>query len=184
KQIGLMILVNLVIGYLFAFISNTGHIGGLLCGFGLVFFWFELPVLGGHARRAAIAPGLAALLLFSSLTALSCYPFTKTWFQAREMWYAEGERAERLKEALVKRGAQDELLDFLVVFREIKESGLKSGHDWQLMRWKDLREHTGAYARSRLLYYRLSSFDSFLEAWKEGAADPARRLPLDPWLDG
>ncbi|HHI80925.1 MAG TPA: rhomboid family intramembrane serine protease, partial [Planctomycetes bacterium] len=87
KSILFLVAINLFIGFLLPNISNGGHIGGLIGGFILVFFFLKLP--GGH-RHANILPPLSRripILIFVLLgTLYTIHPFLRTWYQARELW--------------------------------------------------------------------------------------------------
>jgi membrane associated rhomboid family serine protease len=63
-----MIVLNLAIGYLLPYISNTCHLGGLLTGFVLTFLWLR-PGEPSRARRhwRAATAALFAAALFASL---------------------------------------------------------------------------------------------------------------------
>lgn len=57
-----LIAVYIFAGFVFANVSNTGHLGGLLSGFAVT-YWFMTPVRGGADRMLMLLrAGLAALL--------------------------------------------------------------------------------------------------------------------------
>lgn len=92
------IAVNLVIGFLLPFVSNTAHIGGLLAGFAVTWLWLA------PARRAA--PGLrrwrlAVSALGLALLAWSLCPVTRAdWLQKAYNRELDPAREAQLREAL------------------------------------------------------------------------------------
>lgn len=107
-----LVIVNVVIGFLLPFISQTGHLGGLVGGFLVAFFLFKLPEAGRAARFRPALERLACVGLFAGLTALALWPVHRTWFMARDLWlHAEEmpeERVDALREALELRSLSSE----------------------------------------------------------------------------
>lgn len=92
------IAINLVIGFLLPFVSNTAHIGGLLAGFAVTWLWLvpqrrQAPSLR-RWRLAASALGLALL-------AWSAFPVTRAdWLQKAYNRELDPVREAQLREAL------------------------------------------------------------------------------------
>lgn len=81
RLVGLIVL-NLVIGWIFPFISNTAHVGGLLAGFLLMFLWLN-P--GREPSRLLLRYRAALTALFLGLLFASIVPaarFDRLWNRA------------------------------------------------------------------------------------------------------
>lgn len=90
------IAANLVIGFLLPFVSNTAHIGGLLAGFLLTFYW----LWPGRAELRTVWRGrLATVVLLGGLSFGSLCPVWRwdwLWLQSER---ASGPRQEALQRA-------------------------------------------------------------------------------------
>lgn len=93
------IAVNLAIGLVIPFISNTGHIGGLLAGF-VVTFWFLSPTRKLAASRRPWQVAFGALLL--SLTLAALQPVWRWDWLLHAAGQASGERRVALQQALAR----------------------------------------------------------------------------------
>ena len=92
------IAINLVIGFLLPFVSNTAHVGGLLAGFAVTWLWLVPP------RRQATGLRrwqLAFLALGLALLAWSAAPVTRAdWLQKAYNRELDPVREAQLREAL------------------------------------------------------------------------------------
>lgn len=91
------IAINLVIGFLLPFVSNTAHVGGLLAGFAVTWLWLR-PGRGPSPdlRRWRLAVGALAL----ALLCWSGYPVTRAdWLAGAVARAADPGRALQLTEA-------------------------------------------------------------------------------------
>lgn len=92
-----LIAVNLVLGWLIPFVSNTAHVGGLCAGFLATFVWLvppRLPTRGLGAWRAATA-ALFAGLLFASVLPVTRYD----WLWNRSLGVTDAARRGALQRA-------------------------------------------------------------------------------------
>jgi membrane associated rhomboid family serine protease len=92
------IAINLVIGFLLPFVSNTAHVGGLLAGFAVTWLWLVPPRRQATGLRrwqfAFLALGLALL-------AWSAAPVTRAdWLQKAYNRELDPVREAQLREAL------------------------------------------------------------------------------------
>ncbi len=101
-----MIAVNLVIGFLLPFVSNTAHIGGLLAGFAATFL-FLAPVRSATASRRHWQ--LATAALFASLSFASLSPVWRWDWLYREAVGASPEARPALLRALARAAADEDL---------------------------------------------------------------------------
>ena len=69
-----LIAVNLVIGWLLPFVSNTSHVGGLVSGFGVTFLWL---VRAREPSQMLWRWRIATAALFASLLFASLVPVTR-----------------------------------------------------------------------------------------------------------
>lgn len=99
RRILSMIAINIVIGVMVPFISNTGHMGGLITGFLVTFLWLvppREPQRGLNAWRIAIAA------LLCSLTFYCLVPTTRyDWLWNRGVATFDAGRGGRLRKAAV-----------------------------------------------------------------------------------
>jgi membrane associated rhomboid family serine protease len=182
RQLLFLILINLALGWLVPFISNTAHIGGLLAGFSVTFLWLRLPEAGGRLARAPLFPAVALGLLLASLTFVACRPVFSKWFQARTMWTLEdSERRDAIRTGLVARGVPDRVLDFLVTTRRFALGKPEPGAEQKVV--AAVSGNSGLVSRElALLGINPLVFNRFLDALGKGNDNPGRYLPLDPWL--
>ncbi|MBL8730900.1 MAG: rhomboid family intramembrane serine protease [Planctomycetes bacterium] len=96
RRLMAMIVANLVIGFLLPFVSNSGHIGGLLTGFAFTLFWLA-P--GRQRSPLRLAWRAVVLLLFVSAGFASLVPVTRADYLAGAALAAQGERREQLERA-------------------------------------------------------------------------------------
>lgn len=90
------IAVNFAVGFLFPFISNAAHLGGLLAGFAVTWFAIGRPASGQRRSRAL---GLASLALYLGATFAAVFPVWR-WDFLLVRWEAgEGERRDELRRA-------------------------------------------------------------------------------------
>lgn len=94
-----MIAANLVIGFLIPFVSNTAHIGGLLAGFAVT-FWFLAPARPAAASRRPWQVAMIALL--ASLTLAAVQPVWRWDWLLVQAQQAEGDRRVALQIALAR----------------------------------------------------------------------------------
>lgn len=80
--------LNLAIGYVLPFISNTCHVGGLIAGFALTFLWLA-PGRPSAQQRAWRA---ATTVLLASLTFAAVMPITRHDWLARAVDRADSPR--------------------------------------------------------------------------------------------
>lgn len=73
RQLLGMIAINLAIGFWLPFISNTGHVGGLVAGFVVTFLWLR----PGPASAGQRAWRMATSALFLGLLFATLYPVTR-----------------------------------------------------------------------------------------------------------
>lgn len=91
-----LIAVNLLIGFLIPFVSNTAHIGGLVAGFLLTLLWLRPGAPSPAQRRWR----LATTALLVSLTAWTSFPVTRfDWLLERSAAAVDPERAAALRRA-------------------------------------------------------------------------------------
>lgn len=91
------IAINLVIGFLLPFVSNTAHVGGLLAGFAVTWLWLAPPRQAIPALRRW---RLAVAALSSVLLVWSAYPVTRSDWLADAVGRAgPGARMQRLADA-------------------------------------------------------------------------------------
>lgn len=96
RQLLAMIAVNLAIGYWLPFISNTGHVGGLVAGFVVTFLWLR----PGPASAGQRAWRMATSALFLGLLFATLYPVTRfDRLDAESAAATDRERERRLLEA-------------------------------------------------------------------------------------
>ncbi|MCA8966561.1 MAG: rhomboid family intramembrane serine protease [Planctomycetes bacterium] len=101
-----MIVANLVIGFLIPFVSNTGHIGGLITGFAVTFL-FLTPVRRGIRSRRPWQIAIAAL--FASLTFACIVPVWR-WDWLYEQGLNEtGARRQSIERAVARSISGDQL---------------------------------------------------------------------------
>ena len=92
-----LIAVNLVLGFLLPFVSNTAHVGGLLTGFVLTFLWLA-P--GRQPSRNLLAWRAATAALFAGLAFYSVMPVTRyDWLWNRSVAESRANRAEAMQRA-------------------------------------------------------------------------------------
>jgi membrane associated rhomboid family serine protease len=91
------IVLNLAIGYLLPFISNTCHIGGLCTGFLLTFLWLRPgPPSSAQTRWRAVTVAWLAAALFASLV-----PVTRwDWLTRQAMVETDPDRQRALLRAI------------------------------------------------------------------------------------
>lgn len=179
RQILSLIVINLAIGWAFPIISNTGHVGGLIAGFGVTFFFFRLSEGGSRLARRPLIESVAFGLLFVAAIALACRPVVRTWYQARAAWMATPEQAPRFDRALAARRADPVGLRILEAVRSYRE-GVQTGEDEEVVRLLAARPDDLA-GRLWGLGLDVEPFEPFLEAIRSGKKDPARYLAPDPW---
>lgn len=75
RQLIGLIVVNLVISWMMPMVSNTAHIGGLLAGFGVTFYFLQWPRRQLQAIGWALRAGLVTL--FASTVLWSMFPVTR-----------------------------------------------------------------------------------------------------------
>jgi membrane associated rhomboid family serine protease len=94
-----MIVANLLIGYFLPFISNSGHIGGLIAGFALTFLWLRPgPASPQRAHWRAAMAALFAAALFAAVQ-----PVTRADAIERELQStSDPERREQLARAWLR----------------------------------------------------------------------------------
>jgi membrane associated rhomboid family serine protease len=93
-----LIVVNLVIGFLLPFISNTAHVGGLCAGFLVTFVWL---VPGREVTSDLRAWRIAATALFASLLFASVMPATRyDW-----LWNGSNGASDPNRQAAMRRAA-------------------------------------------------------------------------------
>jgi len=180
KSILYLVGINLLIGFLFPFISNGGHIGGLIGGFVLVYFFLKLP--GAH-RHTNILPPLSRripiLIFFIVSTLYAIHPFLRTWYQAREFWMTQDPVREiQLEKTLSLRGPSPA---FYKALRQIKHYRDPSSPPLQTWVFSAIKADLDAIP----LQLGLSN-----EAWNQivtfiDAKTPEERsrlFPKDPWI--
>jgi len=92
-----MIVLNLGIGMLLPFISNTGHVGGLIAGFLVTFLWL---VPGREVTADLRAWRLAATALFCTLLFASVMPVTRfDWLWNDAIASTEPKRQQAMRRA-------------------------------------------------------------------------------------
>jgi len=136
-----MIAAYLVIGALLEFISNTSHIGGLLGGFAITFFFLETgrsPIDGlGQWTRAAL------VALLCTVTAWSIAPVTR-WDDLTRRWMNAEPGTERRRDL------------GLALMRSLHDAGMTVGPDtrpdeiWPPLLEDAVRERTKWLARAGL----------------------------------
>ncbi|GAB4143441.1 MAG: hypothetical protein Fur0037_11050 [Planctomycetota bacterium] len=101
-----LIAVNLVLGWMMPMVSNTCHIGGLLSGFLLTFFFLQGPREGVTTRGAALRAAIA--LLFVSCAAYCIRPVAR-WDWLLSAWHEAdpGPARDALKRAYMLSAAGD-----------------------------------------------------------------------------
>lgn len=179
KSILSMILINLMIGWMFPAISNTGHIGGLVGGFLLTMFWFKFPSPGLGMRRGNVPGGIALLLLLAAMIFLLIHPYHQPWYQARQYWFADDERAAVLGDALEARGFSEESVDLLAALRDIRIRSAQGS-----IRVEDLTEIPLNKATVKVLGEMgidIRRFAEFFTAIDEGNPEAGDLFPQDPW---
>jgi membrane associated rhomboid family serine protease len=91
-----LIFVNLLLGLMFPYISNSGHVGGLLTGFAFTLLWLE----PGRRRGALLQAWRAAsVALFAAALFASLCPVTRLDYLATLAAEATGRRAQQLEQA-------------------------------------------------------------------------------------
>ncbi|MBX3464274.1 MAG: rhomboid family intramembrane serine protease [Planctomycetes bacterium] len=94
-----LIAVNLLIGWILPFVSNTAHLGGLATGFVVTLLWLAPPRQPSPRFRQwrAATAALFAALLFASL-----FPVVRhDWLWNQGVRTADADRRERLQRAAV-----------------------------------------------------------------------------------
>ena len=92
-----LIAVNLGIGFLLPFVSNTAHLGGLAAGFAVTFLWLVPPRAPARSLGSWRA---ATTALFASLLFASLVPVTRwDWLAYRAEDTADPERRAALRRA-------------------------------------------------------------------------------------
>ena len=178
----MLILANLVIGWLMPMISNTGHVGGLLGGFGITFCWLALPDAGGRPQKPALALRAGALALFVVFTFMACRPFPRCWFQAREFWHTQdADRAARIRAGLIHRGIDPAGLDFLAFAKLARTRPLSNE---ELRRFVTLTQRTDRIGTG-LMQIGLDPppWNGFLSAMQSHDPDVDRTIPIAPWAE-
>lgn len=105
-----LIAINLVLGLVIPRISNTGHVGGLLAGFLLTFFFLQQPREALNAPAIGLRAAIAALYL--ACLVYSLVPVARAdWLLARWDAAAPGPHREALKAAFVLAHTGDRTLD-------------------------------------------------------------------------
>jgi membrane associated rhomboid family serine protease len=97
-----MIAVNLLLGFVIPFVSNTGHVGGLLAGFAVTFL-FLTPVRRGIRGRHPWQIAFAAL--FAGLLFSCVQPVWRWDWIYEQAAAATGERRQALERALTRSAA-------------------------------------------------------------------------------
>ncbi|GEM_PF-2253027 len=178
------ILLNLAIGFLIPNISNSGHVGGLLTGFALVFFFFPLPGAQRHARRrpSPLLGASFALLFLSGLLYMN-RPYLHLWFQAREAWFATGERRDLLFRGLETRGVPAPERAFLEALSTLRLARSSRGEPTRIL--EDLGYELEGAGRPLDLYVLGIDPRRFLPFTRALGRDDLesalRSIPKDPW---
>jgi len=102
RSIPMLIGINLLIGWMIPFVSNSGHIGGLLAGFTLTFCFFERGRNPADTLSRRIAAAWIALLI--SVTLYCVYPVLRWDYRLR---IARQSEDVRLRQELLELVADD-----------------------------------------------------------------------------
>ncbi len=129
-----MIVANLVIGFLIPFVSNTGHIGGLIAGF-VVTFLFLTPVRRGIRSRRPWQVAIAAL--FVSLT-FACLQPVWRW----DWLYAQASMANKEQRLALQR-ALARAVTSVPLGPDIDEALARDYYEAVERRLKVIRQHRG-----------------------------------------
>ncbi|MHC5065075.1 MAG: rhomboid family intramembrane serine protease [Planctomycetota bacterium] len=134
RSIPMLIGINLLIGWLIPFISNTAHIGGLVAGFALTFCLLDRGRSPHDRISRSIAAGWLALVL--SLTLYCVNPVLRWDHRLREYWQTEDPaRQQELADLLADDPWAQEMLSIL------RNPALQSQVPaWLLKRVKSWRE--------------------------------------------
>ncbi len=114
RSIPMLIGINLLIGWIIPFISNTAHIGGLIAGFALTFCLLDRGRSQHDRLSRSIAAGWIVLVLGLSLYCL--HPVLRWDYRLRQYYVIEaGPRKQELADLLFEEG--DVLGDMERIFR-------------------------------------------------------------------
>ncbi len=179
KGILSLIAINLFIGFMFPFISNGGHIGGLIGGFALVFFFLKLP--GAH-RHTNILPPLSRripiLVFFLFSLFYVTHPFLRTWYQARELWITKDPVRElQLEKALSLQGPSP---TFFKAFLQIKHHHLPESPPLEIWVFQTIKENL--HSIPTLLGLSNQGWNRIVDYVNaKSPEDRTRLFPKDPW---
>ena len=130
-------------------------------------------------RRGNVPGGIALLLLLAAMIFLLIHPYHQPWYQARQYWFADDERAAVLRDALEERGYSEESIDLLAALREIRISTalgnfrLEDVPDFYLTA-ENLKELDDMGINRQL-------FTSFFTLVREENPEAGDMFPQDPW---
>jgi membrane associated rhomboid family serine protease len=106
----MLIAVNLLIGWIVPFISNAAHVGGLIAGFGVTFWFFERG--RGQPDRVTFALRLGLCVLLAGFTLYALFPVLRwDWQFKRSRLAATRELREQFAETLHRQGLPPEALE-------------------------------------------------------------------------
>ncbi len=115
RAILILLGANLVITFLLPIpIGHAAHIGGLLTGFLAILCLFRLRSSGGRPARPPWIRSVAFLVFLAGLSFLAILPYNRSWYQCRQLWFAEPEEEARIESALRAWPEGGVLVDFLL----------------------------------------------------------------------
>lgn len=177
--------VNLVIGFLIPFISQTGHVGGFLGGFATAYFLFKLPEDGGPPRSRPLHERISFMLFGAALLTLAIFPVHRSWFAAQELWNSSREmsdaRVESLRASLHARGITEPTTRWLTI------AGPMRGESIENISYPEaeglVKNYRGpALQHLGLDYDKLDGIQNAIIQLNEGEQRVKFRMPLNPWL--
>lgn len=176
-----LILANLIIGWIVPYISQTGHIGGLVGGLLLVSIAFRMPEAGGPPRHRPLRERIVLVVFLVAATALALRPVHRQWFLARQLWFAQqDDRADALAKGLIASGVEVPLTRYL------RFAGRASRNTRDPLTTLERDVLLSTYDGNALYdlgmdYTQLKRTETVLKELGEGKQDAIERLPRDPW---